>query len=153
MKRYLAPLGGLLALLVLAGGWWYFRDYFAPPQAVTLAPDGCDLQQGPCSRELPGGGRVTFEILPRPIPLVKPLQLRVEVEGRPVRKVEVDFSGVTMNMGYNRPKLHQTAPGRFEGEGLLPVCIRQRMDWEAKVLLHLPHEVLAVPWRFDTFKS
>ena len=65
----------------------------------------------------------------------------------------MDFAGVSMNMGYNRPRLERTAPGRWEGEGMLSVCIRERMDWEARVLLYLPGKVLAVPFRFDTIKN
>ncbi len=147
----------LLVLLALAavagGGYWFFRDYFEPPQAVTLPLDDCDLQQQACRRALPGGGEMVFGITPRPIPLVSPLKLQLKVKGRQVEKAEVDFSGVTMNMGYNRVRLRETGEGVFEGEGFLPVCIRQRMDWEAKVFLYLPGEVLAVPFRFETLKK
>ena len=150
-KRFVPVI--LVALVaVVGGGYWFFRDYFEPPQAVTLPLDDCDLQQHACRRKLPGGGEVAFSITPRPIPLVSPLKLRVEVQGAPVRKVEVDFSGVSMNMGYNRPVLKPAGQGVFEGEGFLPVCIRQRMDWEAKVCLHMPGRVLAIPYRFDTVK-
>jgi hypothetical protein len=144
----------VLALAVAAGsGYWYFRDYFAPPEAVTLSLDRCDLQQQACRRALPGGGEMEFSIRPRPIPLVSPLKLRLKVAGVEVDRAEVDFSGVTMNMGYNRPRLQAVGEGLFEGEGFLPVCIRQRMDWEAKVLLYLPDKVLAVPYRFETLKK
>ena len=152
-RRWLLPLVALGLGVSLAAGYWFFRDYFNPPQAVELQPDGCDLQQQACRRSLPGGGEMVFEIRPRPIPLVSPLKLRVEVKGIPVRRVEVDFAGLNMNMGYNRPRLREVAPGRFEGEGYLPVCIRERMEWEAKVLLHLPGRVLAVPYRFDTIRE
>lgn len=146
-----------LVLLVLAalagGGYWFFRDYFEPPEALTLSPDGCDLQKQACRRSLPGGGELEFSITPRPIPLVSPLNLRAEVKGLEVKWVEVDFSGVTMNMGYNRPQLHKVSEGLFEGEGLLPVCVRQRMEWEAKVFLYLPDGVIAVPFRFETVRT
>ncbi len=144
---------GALAVVALAATWWHFRDYFEPPQAQRLPLDDCDLNQGPCSRKLPGGGRLTFEIQPRPVPVVEPLRLLVQVEGVKPRKVEVDFAGVSMNMGYNRPRLERVGPGKWRGEGMLSVCIRDRMDWEAQVLLHLPDKVLAVPFRFDTLKN
>ncbi len=147
------PLVVLVLVASLAAGYWLFRDYLNPPQAVELEPDGCDLQKKACRRSLPGGGEMVFEIQPRPIPLVTPLKLRVEVKGVPVRRVEVDFTGLNMNMGYNRPRLKEVAPGRFEAEGYLPVCIRQRMEWQAKVLLYLPGKVVAVPYRFDTIRE
>ncbi len=151
--RWLLPAVALGLGAVLGAGWWLFRDYFEPPEAVTLPLDGCDPQKGACIRKLPGGGELRFEITPRPIPVVKPLRLVARVKGLRPRRVEVDFSGVSMNMGYNRPRLKQVTSGRFEGETMLSVCIRQRMDWEAKVLLYLPDKVLAVPFRFDTIRE
>ena len=147
------PLVLLVLVAVAGGGYWYFHDYFEPPQAVTLPLDDCNLQKQTCRRTLPNGGEVEFGITPRPIPLVSPLKLRLKVRGLAVRRAEVDFSGVTMNMGYNRPKLRKIREDLFEGEGFLPVCIRQRMDWEAKVILYLPDEVIAVPFRFETVKK
>ncbi len=146
-----AVVGGLV--LVLALGYWRFHDYFAPPVSERLPLDDCDLNRQVCRRSLPGGGELEFGITPRPIPLVSPLTLEVRVRGVEPEKVEVDFSGVTMNMGYNRPVLERVEKGLYRGEGFLPVCIRQRMDWEARVLLHLPGRVLAVPWRFDTIRD
>ncbi len=152
-RRWLLPGVAALMAAVIALAYWRFGDYFASPATEVLPLDGCDLQKQACRRALPGGGELVFEILPRPIPLVQPLQLKVDVKGLEVDGVEVDFSGVTMNMGYNRPRLERVGEGRFRGEGMLPVCVRQRMDWEAKVLLHLPHGVLAVPYRFHTIRS
>ena len=151
-KSWIIPVAILVAAAVLGGVAWYFRDYFEPPPARMLSLDSCDLHEGPCSRTLPGGGEVIFAIEPRSIPLTKPLKLRVEVKGAAADRVEVDFSGVTMNMGYNRPLLNKVASGRFEGEGLLPVCIRQRMDWEAKVILRTDRGSFIIPWRFETVK-
>ena len=151
-KSWILPLVILTAAAVLGGVAWYFRDYFEPPPARTLPLDDCDLHDGPCRRVLPGGGEVSFAIEPRSIPLTRPLKLRVEVKGVEADRVEVDFSGVTMNMGYNRPRLDKVADGLFEGEGLLPVCIRQRMDWEAKVILRTDRGSFILPWRFETVK-
>jgi hypothetical protein len=124
------------------------------PAAVFVAPvdPECDLRAGPCVGDLPDGGRVQFAIAPRNIPAVKPLQLTVVIEDLDAREVEVDFAGVDMNMGFNRPKLQQVAPGRYQGAAMLPVCIRARMTWEARVLLHTPRGLQAVPFRFDTYQ-
>lgn len=151
-KNWLVPGIILLAAAVLGGMAYYFRDYFEPGPAQVLPLSACDLREGSCAVDLPGGGKVAFSILPRTIPLTKPLALQVRVQGRKVRKVEVDFSGVTMNMGYNRPRLLPVEEGWFEGEGLLPVCIRQRMDWEARVMLDTPEGLIIIPYRFKTIK-
>jgi len=151
-KSWLIPGIIFLAAAVLGGVAYYFRDYFEPGPARVLPLSDCDLHDGPCTADLPGGGKVEFSILPRTIPLTKPLQLQVQVQGSKVRKVEVGFSGVTMNMGYNRLHLQAVEKDRFEGEGMLPVCIRQRMDWEAKLMLDTPDGLIIVPYRFETVK-
>ncbi|WP_456373379.1 hypothetical protein [Thiolapillus sp.] len=151
-KSWILPVVILAAAAVLGGVAWYFRDYFEPPPAQLLPLDDCDLHKGACSRTLPGGGEVIFAIEPRDIPLTRPLELIVQTKNLAVDKAEVDFSGVSMNMGYNRPLLQKVAEGRFEGEGLLPVCIRQRMDWEARLILRTDRGGFIIPWRFETVK-
>ncbi|HID44702.1 MAG TPA: hypothetical protein EYP34_02960 [Chromatiaceae bacterium] len=151
-KNWLVPTVIFLLAALLGGVVWYFRDYFEPGPAQVLPLSNCDLHDGPCTAVLPNGGEVAFSILPRSIPLTKPLKLQVQVKGVKARKVEVDFSGVTMNMGYNRPRLSAKGEGSFEGEGLLPVCIRQRMDWEAKLMVDTPEGLFIIPYRFETVK-
>ena len=111
----------------------------------------CDLRRGPCTSSLPGGGVLTFEITPHDIPLVQPLELKVETRGVSATAAEVDFSGVEMYMGFNRPTLQAQAQNRFSGSGILPVCTRNRMEWEARVLLDTADGRLAAPFRFWTF--
>ncbi len=125
---------------------------FPQAQFLGTAEPGCDLTKGPCSGRLPGGGRVRLSITPRPIPVVKPLAIEVDLEGIQADTVEVDFVGVNMNMGFNRPRLKPAGPGRFRGRGVLPVCVRRHMVWEARVLAHTPDGLAVVPFRFDTYK-
>jgi hypothetical protein len=124
------------------------------PEVVASAPvdPACDLRAGPCSSPLPGGRTITFSIEPRSIPLMEPVRLEVRVEGTKVSRVEVDFAGVDMNMGYNRPVLEAQEEGRYVGEAVIPVCVRNRMDWEAKVLVRTPEGIVAAPYRFSTFR-
>jgi hypothetical protein len=120
-------------------------------QSAPLDP-GCDLRSAPCISKLPDGSRVSFSIEPRAIPVVKPLRLVVEAEGLEAGRVEIDFRGVDMNMGFNRPSLEKQENGVFSGKGMLPVCVRDEMEWEARVLLHTPRGLIAVPYRFWTYK-
>ena len=124
------------------------------PRVIAVAPldPECDLQAGPCTAVFPDGGRVRFGIEPRPIPVVQPLVLRVRTEALEASRVEVDFSGVDMNMGFNRATLHREGPGTYRGKGILPVCVRARMAWEARVLVQTPEGTLAAPFRFDTVR-
>ena len=125
------------------------------PPIVTIAPlvPGCDLRQGPCTASLPEGGKVRFGIEPRSIPVLQPLALSVHIEGIGVRGVGVDFSGTDMNMGYNRVQLEAADSGDWQGQVTLPICVRNRMGWEAKVLFSTDLGLMAVPFRFITFSS
>ncbi|MEN8213294.1 MAG: hypothetical protein ABFR19_02925 [Pseudomonadota bacterium] len=125
-------------------------------QNVTLLavtdPD-CELRKGPCQADLPSGGSITFSLEPRSIPLMKPLSLDVNVRDIETSSAEVDFVGINMNMGYNRPRLKQTSDSRYQGTATLPVCILQRMQWEARVLLKTDRGAIMAPFRFHTDKS
>ncbi|MDD5395150.1 MAG: hypothetical protein PHE17_19180 [Thiothrix sp.] len=138
-------------LLVIAGHWLSGR--LQPEILLELPHDpACDLRLGSCTSNLPEGGKVTFGIEPRTLPVLKPLALSVSVEGVITRRVEANFNGVDMNMGLNHAELPAAGEGKFNGTITIPVCIRDSMEWEAKVLLHTPNGIIAVPYRFWTGK-
>ena len=141
------------ALWVIAGLLFLGLAGVAIYRVLPLLNPDCDLRAGPCSGDFPDGGRVVFGIQPASIPLLKPLQFEVQVEGMDARDVEVDLKGLSMNMGFNRPKLALVEEGRFRGEGMLPVCVRDAMEWEAKVLVHTNDGLRAAPFRFITVKD
>ncbi len=120
---------------------------------LAVIDSDCNLRDGPCQAELPSGGSIEFEIAPRSIPLMKPLSLTVSVRDIEVTAAEIDFVGIGMNMGYNRPQLKQVSSNRFEGSTTLPVCILQRMEWEARLLLKTDKGTVMAPFRFYTNKS
>jgi hypothetical protein len=123
------------------------------PRVIAVAPlvSDCNLRQGPCTGHLPEGGKVMFAIEPRSLPLLQPLTLEVRIQGPEATYVEIDFAGTDMNMGYNRVRLNAVGPGAWRGQATLPVCVRNRMTWEAKVLLATDLGLMAAPFRFDTF--
>jgi hypothetical protein len=152
---YRRPLLWLVAA-VLAGAVVGIAVYQAwpllHPDTVARAPlnPGCDLRTGPCGVNFAGGGEVRLSIEPRDIPVMRPLRLRVAMTGIDAHRIEVDFTGVDMNMGYNRVGLTPVGAGAFEGEAILPVCVRDRMTWEALVLVDTSAGLLGAPFRFDT---
>jgi hypothetical protein len=141
-----------LLLVALAGVAVYKVWPLLHPQVVAVAPlnPACDLHRAPCVAHFPAGGQVQLDIEPHSLPVVQPLRLAVLVKGLEADRVEVDFRGVSMDMGFNRPQLRAEGGGRFSGEGMLPVCVRSHMAWEARVLLHTAHGLLAAPFRFET---
>ena len=125
------------------------------PQAVEQAPlnPACDLRQGPCTVAFSGGGAVVLAIEPREVPPMRPLRFAVTLRDLDSDAVELDFAGVDMNMGYNRVSLRADGTGSYVGEGMLPVCVRERMRWEARVLIETPSGLMVAPFQFDTYRT
>ena len=125
------------------------------PEVVETAPldSACNLRAGPCVSTLPGGGSVAFSIKPNAIPVMTPLAATVRMEGIEATRVELDISGVSMNMGFNRIALKPSADGYYQGTIQLAACIRDRMEWEAKVLITDERGLIAAPYRFVTSGS
>ncbi len=124
-------------------------------EITAMAPldPSCDIQTGTCEALFPNGNRVSLSISPRPIQALKPLEIQVTTEGLDPREVEVDFRGLGMNMGYNRPRLQKEAEGQYSGSGMLAICVVERMSWEATVLARTDDGVMAAPFRFDTLRQ
>lgn len=150
-KSQLVNLAMLVALAAIAVVGHQLSPLLLPKADVTgMAEPGCDLQRQACSATLPQGGRLEFSITPRPIPLLQALRVEVTVSGVEARKVEVDFAGESMNMGYNRTQLAATGGGRHAGETSLPVCVSGGMTWVATVIVEAERQRIAVPFRFYT---
>lgn len=123
-----------------------------PKTDSVLPMSSCNLGEQPCAVALVDGRQLDFSIEPRPIRTLNTLTLRASLTGDDINKVEVDFVGSTMKMGYNRPRLtrlseHDT---RFVGQATLPVCVTGTMEWQATVLVDTGKAVIAAPFRFST---
>lgn len=137
----------LIALVVVVG--YKLSPLLLPKADVIIQPDAaCNLQHGPCRVALPDGGSVELAMGTLPIPLVKPFEARVTTQGFVPSRVEVDFTGIDMNMGYNRPRFADRGNGLHVAEVTLPVCITGQMDWQATVLIERGSQRLAIPFRF-----
>jgi hypothetical protein len=148
-----ALLGLLFAAICLVALYKTWPILF-PNVALKAAVDPtCDLRAGACKTRLNDASYVTFSIEPRDIPVVKPLQLSVNLDGISAKSIEVDFSGVDMNMGFNRTKLSSAGDGVFSGQAILPVCVWDAMEWEAQVLIDTTQQgLISVPYRFITVR-
>ena len=147
-KNLLLDAAILLGLAMLGGVAYRLAPLFDPKTDITLPLSSCDLGRQSCVATLPDGVQLEFSIEPRPIPVLKPLVLQASFGPGTVRKVEVDFTGTEMKMGYNRPQLDRQTDGHFSGQGSLPVCITGSMEWVATVLVDTGKTVVAVPFRF-----
>lgn len=147
-RKLLPDLLILAALGILGAAGYYLAPLLTPRSDIALPLSTCDIGKSPCRIDLPGGGTLEVDIAPRPIPALKPLKVQAVASGTGVRSVEIDFAGVDMKMGYNRPRLEDTGNGRFVGEASLPVCITGGMEWEATVLVETRGALVAAPFRF-----
>lgn len=149
-KMLIDAIGFLLIALVVVVGY-KLSPLLLPKADVSAFPDvHCDLHQQACSAELPNGGRVELSVGTRPIPMVKPFRVEVKVSGVEAKLVEIDFAGIDMNMGLNRPQLLPQGGGVFTAEATLPVCITGLMEWQATVLLDVGNQSIAIPYRFTS---
>ena len=143
------PIATVLAvLLAILGVLGYNLSPRAARANLTLAVSACDPGLQTCTAALPGGGQLELTIEPRPLRPLQPLDLSVRISGPAVRRVELDFAGSDMQMGYNRPVL-EGADGRFAGRTTLPVCVSGNMVWIATVLLATDDSRVAIPFRFN----
>ncbi len=145
----------LLALLVALGFIAYRLAPLLTPQSDRSLPlSSCDPSRQPsCRVTLAENAALEFSLSPRPIPVLKPLQIEVRLNGIEAQRIEVDFAGTEMKMGYNRPALEKSADGIFRGGTSLPVCITGSMSWQATVLVETARERLAIPFQFETGKT
>ena len=144
-----ATTAAMLALLLgIAGAGHYFSPLLLPKADVKAVPSpGCNLQAQACAALLPDGTRIELSITPRPIPILTPLRVEVTLSGIKANRVEIDFAGEAMNMGYNRAEL-VAGEGRHTGETSLPVCVSGEMNWVATVLIETDRQRIAAPFRF-----
>lgn len=150
-KRTLIDVIGLLLIGIVVVVGYKLSPLLLPSADVSALPEaGCDLQQRACVADLPGGGRLELTLSPRPVPLLSPFRVEARVRSVAVARVEIDFAGAEMNMGYNRLPLVAQGNGVFAAEATLPVCVSGRMDWLATVIVDTGRQRVSVPYRFTS---
>jgi hypothetical protein len=147
-----ALLGLLFAAICIVALYKTWPIFFPTTTFKAAVDPACDLRADACTTRLDDGARVTLSIEPKEIPVVKPLRLKVTLSGISAKSIQVDFSGVDMNMGFNRTRLNQDQEGLFSGQAILPVCVWDAMEWEAQVLIDTPKGLISVPYRFFTVR-
>ncbi|WP_018936393.1 hypothetical protein [Thioalkalivibrio sp. ALJ24] len=150
----------LVAGLLLAAVWVAADRYLAGggggDDVVVVTPEICDLNAGPCAVQHPDGGEMTLEITPRPVPMLRELELHLRHDGRGGSEpewIELDFAGVEMYMGFQRPRLERVGPGEYAGTTTLPICTTEAMTWAATVLPEGDGDAARVQYRFVTARD
>lgn len=126
--------------------WWVGDTHF------TKAHETCNMNQSSCTATLKNDILVEFEISPKPIPLMKPLQFRVTLKDTHLPYLELTFFATNMNMGLHTFKLYPKEDGVYEGEGMLPTCVMGNMRWQANLIINTSSQSLGAIFYFQTDK-
>lgn len=150
----MSALSGILIIILVFISWYKVEQAKRNTIIAQVAVDkSCDLQKGECRLTLPDGGYISLSIEPRPIPLVQKFNIKVNTNSVDVNAVAIDFKGTTMNMGPNNVTLESLQNGTYTGQAMLPVCIRNSMEWQADVYLQGKKGIIVAPFVFVTRKK
>ncbi len=102
----------------------------AEPKADSNA-----IHDGTCIKQA-NGRNVTLDITPRPVKAMQPLLFKISVDPADnlPSNMMIDFSMPGMYMGENRMKLVRTAPGVWEGRGVIVRCMSGKKLWRITIL-------------------
>ncbi|HIO92433.1 MAG TPA: hypothetical protein EYG68_06250 [Leucothrix mucor] len=155
-NKNLLTIISVIALTALAFIGYQVQSSFISPQGVPRATmqDDCDLHQSNCTALFSDGGKAKLSINPKEIPLLKPLQVELQLEGIQATDVQLNIIGLNMDMGINRNSLRGTTDAEktiFTGVIILPVCSNQRMEWEAQArITTIENKVIIAAFQFYT---
>ena len=121
-------------------------------ERAALNPE-CKEAGFPCRVNLKNGGSVQLTISPQPVEVMKPLDVHVELNQIEAKIVVAQLNGVGMNMGINRYIFNKEQDGSYRATVTLPICVRNRMDWEAEILLETQQGIIIAPYQFETIKK
>jgi hypothetical protein len=140
-------IGWLVVLLVIAGTAGYLAGVSTPLRErkvhrLSVAADCNPILVAGCTAS---DSRHVIELqLDTDTRYLKPFDIQVKTQGFKdtiVKSVSVEFNMVNMDMGLNRFRLQkvdqQVAGSVYRGQGMLPVCVTGRVDWQARVELEM----------------
>ena len=137
-RSFILLLVASIILMLSLGFIAYYKSESITELEITAQAEidkSCDLNKQACTLSIPKVGKITFSILPQPIPLVTELSLSVKTDIKGIEQVVVDFAGIDMQMGPNKVLLKKENSQEYMGKGMLPVCIRYSMHWMASIYI------------------
>ncbi len=156
----LIALGALVLVIGFGAGFFYQsmpNNPYLNPDVVLSVDQDCGLNQAGCERKIKELGSIRFAVEPRPIMAMSPLVFSLETQDLEVESAVIDLSGVDMNMGSYRfvfdSNQQNEGVGQFIARGNLPVCVRNKMDWQADIWLQTKRQgLLKVAHVFTAYK-
>ena len=155
-KSNLFALLSLVIFAVLAiTGYQLKSSLLSSNETVRAAMQAnCDLHKSSCTAVFPDGQKATLTMTPNTIPVLKPIQVNLQLEGLDATDVQFNIIGLNMDMGVNRNSLsgneqQSNQQQSFTGKIILPVCSFERMEWEAQaVITTKDNDVIIAPFQF-----
>ena len=148
--------GLMLALIVGLGAYEYLSTQSSDKVRLPLV-EACKLNLQACSAELPTGGKVIFEITPRPPNPEEIIHLSATFHQLKPQSVRVLFEGRDMYMGFLEFGLAQKEMAgdsvEFAGNGGVFVCSYGVMPWVVLVKVQVDGRVYEIPFQFETIYS
>ncbi|NOQ79682.1 MAG: hypothetical protein GQ546_09810 [Gammaproteobacteria bacterium] len=121
---------------------------------TAVVDSNCNLHETSCTAFLSDGRAITFAILPRTIPLLKPLKVEVYMENIEAISVDLEIKGVNLYMGKFRTRLKDIGDSIYRGETSLPVCSKKVMHWQAMISVKTKNKninkTVLAPFHFET---
>ena len=151
----------LFVFLTIVAGVFYFGNYKEVEQKPRLVLDLLDSNCKPAKSACTAAMRDYSATLyfPEQVHYLKPFRMQVTTKGisnSSIETVYVDYTMVGMDMGLNRFSLLSVTDAkgqqRYEGEGILPVCVSGRVDWLASVNIITANKVYEATFKLEVTK-
>ena len=151
----------LVVFLAIATGAYYLGTHKEVKQKPRLVLDVLDINCNPAASTCAAAKQDSSVTLyfPEQVHYLKPFRMEVTTKGisdSSIETVYVDYTMVGMDMGLNRfsllPKTDAKGQQRYEGEGILPVCVSGRVDWLANVNIITTDKVYEAAFKLEVTK-
>lgn len=133
-KRFFILLGVeilVVAIIIVSYFLIDFNSVFSDDTTFIDPNPPCDLRLKSCEVKLSPNQTVALDVLPRGIPLMKPLSFIVHAKGIEADSIGLKIYAINMAMGVHKITLRRVSGDRFEGKQVLPTCIVGGMIWNA----------------------
>lgn len=145
----------ILLFIVIVGG--YFLIDFNKLQSMIYGEGEyisqstqCDLHKSACEVTIQDGTKLTFEIIQKDIPLMKPLTFKLTSSDTSLENLKVVIYATNMQMGLYELNFENKGEGIYEAIGTLPTCPVGNMKWHADIPVQKLSKKIGARFTFQT---
>ncbi|MCU7834354.1 MAG: hypothetical protein KZQ83_03790 [gamma proteobacterium symbiont of Taylorina sp.] len=150
-QQFRLLIGLLIIMIIIIFIKKYYLSHTDDSSIEIAAIDkNCNLHKDSCTTLLSNNRSITFSILPRNIPLLKPLKVQVQIHNINAQAIQIEITGINLDMGRFRTRLKDIGDSLFQGMSSLPVCSKKIMKWQAMVSVKTEQNIISAPFHFET---